>query len=733
MKGAASLNLFSARKHRSEGDAARDRKSWKEAEIAYRTHLQACPDDIDIWVQLGHALKEQQRLNEAEEAYRNAFTLRPDDSDSSLHLAHLLKRSGRVSEAAEMFAVSFRSLPSSEAYDELMRLRGAVPVPSNKEDLAADTVFIEIDDLFRYLEAHKTLSGIQRVQVAIIQHVLACRGRDKTNVFVFNSDDAGSTALSGAGCVWHLRDADLQELVGYVTGAQVDHDHLRRLIERAKNNASLVTPRTGQSYLVLGAFWGNVEAIRRYLTFKRSGILLGCYIYDLIPITYPEYCDANLSHDFALSFADAMALFDYVLTISAYTAREVIRYREKSGLSPIPVIAVPLAHTQSDNASPQRAGWTPKIARLKNRPFVLMVSTIEARKNHAYLVAAWKQFLDEGLEPPDLVFVGRVGWHVSSLMEMLELTRYLNGRIVILHDLSDVELQTLYIACLFTAFPSFVEGWGLPVGESLACGRPCVASSTSSIPEVGGDLADYLDPHNLRDGLEVLRKMTFDHAYRARRERAIAAQFVVRRWRDVGADLLEQIGRLKSSFTPDPEFRVRFAAGAVFRVSDLAPKHILPPDYSHSPKRLMLTPFCYSIENHGCWIQGSHGVLTFQSNLPAYTEIIFYAALCGAPWAASQHWITVNIEMNGERCASTANHVRRPVPAHGRFAIRCFGRVGENGDVSVHLTVEGEVPVQPDAADKRRFIAGIVAFGYAARDNLIARADISEALAFDLA
>lgn len=64
-------------------------------------------------------------------------------------------------------------------------------------------------------------------------------------------------------------------------------------------------------------------------------------------------------------------------------------------------------------------------------------------------------------------------------MEQLESTSYLNGTIKILHDLSDWELAELYRSAMFTVFPSFEEGWGLPVGESLIFGRPCIASNTS--------------------------------------------------------------------------------------------------------------------------------------------------------------------------------------------------------------------------------------------------------------
>ena len=62
--------------------------------------------------------------------------------------------------------------------------------------------------------------------------------------------------------------------------------------------------------------------------------------------------------------------------------------------------------------------------------------------------------------------------------------------------MTDVELALLYRKCLLTMFPSLAEGWGLPVGESLAYGKICIASRAGAIPEVGGELVDYVDPYD---------------------------------------------------------------------------------------------------------------------------------------------------------------------------------------------------------------------------------------------
>jgi glycosyltransferase involved in cell wall biosynthesis len=111
---------------------------------------------------------------------------------------------------------------------------------------------------------------------------------------------------------------------------------------------------------------------------------------------------------------------------------------------------------------------------------------------------------------PTLVFAGRVGWLVSDFMQQLRNSNFLDGKIVHIESPTDQELEALYDGCLFTVFPSLYEGWGLPVTESHAFGRPCIASKTTSLPEAGGSLARYIDPDNTADAYRVIRETIED-------------------------------------------------------------------------------------------------------------------------------------------------------------------------------------------------------------------------------
>ena len=136
-------------------------------------------------------------------------------------------------------------------------------------------------------------------------------------------------------------------------------------------------------------------------------------------------------------------------------------------------------------------------------------------------------------------------------MDQLKACNHLGGRIVVVHDVTDVELDLLYRNCLLTMFPSFAEGWGLPVGESLAHGKIClVLRDAGAFRKWAATLVDYLDPYNARDGLEQLSRYLDDPELRRSREREIAERFEPRSWRKRADDFLRSTQALARQVRP---------------------------------------------------------------------------------------------------------------------------------------------------------------------------------------
>jgi len=159
--------------------------------------------------------------------------------------------------------------------------------------------------------------------------------------------------------------------------------------------------------------------------------------------------------------------------------------------------------------------------------YALIVSTIEARKNHLLLFRIWRRMLDEMPhdQVPSLVFAGRVGWLVDDLMRQISNTNNLDGKLILIENPTDSELVPLYKGCLFSLCPSFYEGWGLPVTESLALGKPCLISNRTSLPEAGAGLARSFDPDNMVEAYAAIRAVIDDRADLARWEAQVRRDF----------------------------------------------------------------------------------------------------------------------------------------------------------------------------------------------------------------
>jgi glycosyltransferase involved in cell wall biosynthesis len=145
--------------------------------------------------------------------------------------------------------------------------------------------------------------------------------------------------------------------------------------------------------------------------------------------------------------------------------------------------------------------------------FVLAVGTLEPRKNLPRLVAAYGALDEELQQRHPLVVVGALGWETGETLDSL---RSLGERAKILGYVSDGALTELYRRCAVFCYPSLGEGFGLPVLEAMAAGAPVLTSDVSSLPEVCGSAAEYVDPHDVASITDGLRRVLCDESRRSR-------------------------------------------------------------------------------------------------------------------------------------------------------------------------------------------------------------------------
>lgn len=254
-----------------------------------------------------------------------------------------------------------------------------------------------------------------------------------------------------------------------------------------------------------GAFWtGYLDALsvlkRRFSDIRVVGIM-----YDLVPIVVPQFCADVTVGQFEREIGKALRVTDAWMAISDNTKTDLLKYA-KSNRYPLHSDDVNVIRLGSDiNADSQAR--RPQNVTLPST-FALFVSTIEARKNQYIIYQAVKRADELGIKILPIVLVGKHGWLSDDLVYLLRNDRKIQNKLIWLDRVDDKGLRWLYSQCSFTLYPSFYEGWGLPVAESLAYGKPCLASNSSSIPEVAGDLIDYFSPYSPDELIRHLERYT---------------------------------------------------------------------------------------------------------------------------------------------------------------------------------------------------------------------------------
>ena len=215
-------------------------------------------------------------------------------------------------------------------------------------------------------------------------------------------------------------------------------------------------------------------------------------IHDLFPLGQSAWEPAGFKKKFIRQFAGLVPLVDRWMVNSEFVRGELRRHLDEAGKRQ-PVERITMGWPRPPAAA-DAAGILDRHGLQAGRYF-LQVGTLEPRKNHIAVARAVERLRQRhGTMPATCVFAGVKGWRNRPLMRELESTQFAGGAIRWLGEVDDADLAALYQGALFTVYPSLIEGWGLPVQESLAFGVPCIASKAGAIPEAGRDLVVYVDP-----------------------------------------------------------------------------------------------------------------------------------------------------------------------------------------------------------------------------------------------
>lgn len=303
-----------------------------------------------------------------------------------------------------------------------------------------------------------------------------------------------------------------------------------KLIAERKKLQNLSSDAT---IIVYDGLWDNQEYIQSLQDLAFDGVRVGHVVHDLAALIMPHVVLDYVTDALRGYFTEMAPHIDVLYSISKNTEKDFTKQFDSLCKKSLKKVVIrhgeDFSHTKAQN---------PTQLTLKPQEFLLVVGTVEVRKNHYLLYQAYRLAAERGIKLPPLVIVGREGWLATAAVDAMRKDTVVKDRFIFAGPVTDSELAWLYENCLFTVFPALYEGWGLPVAESLFYGKVCAASTSSSIPEIGGDTIPYYSPYDPAECLSVVAGL-LEPKNRKSYEKRIAGSYQPTKWSDTAATIVQ--------------------------------------------------------------------------------------------------------------------------------------------------------------------------------------------------
>ena len=328
-------------------------------------------------------------------------------------------------------------------------------------------VLIDITRLIHRFMNKRLATGVDRVSLAYIRHyrgnARAVYRHKSSDKFVFRRAESAVLfdwvlALGTAG------DPRLTIYKGLVTGCL------------AQNVAGQFLFNTGHTGLESDDYMAMLNSQRVRPIFM---------VHDLIPLTHPQFCRSGEEAKHLQRLYNCVRAASGVVCNSQATMDGLASLCRHHGWT-MPPTAVALLAPEL----PQPTGGDAPLA----GPYFVFVSTIEPRKNHLMILQLWEKLvLQLGEAAPKLVIIGQRGWNYEEVTALLENSALLKSVVFEVSRCSDAEMVSYLRHSRALLFPSFTEGYGMPIVEALTLGVPVIASHLAVFREFAGQVPDYID------------------------------------------------------------------------------------------------------------------------------------------------------------------------------------------------------------------------------------------------
>lgn len=408
----------------------------------------------------------------------------------------------------------------------------------------AKNTYIDVTQLVHW---DKELAGIPRVM-----HELAIRFHDNASNVSFVSwvkevqayclvDYNQSVLNRGNGILYLKRLDESKPPIGSGIDRSIKRTVIKKITKKVANRLLRISPafherlqramntRIAHTYekVILGegdavfigwGEWWDDNFLSMLETAHDEGAKLSTVIHDVGPMVTP-HLSGHSNESLSNYCKRIVPICDLVMVNSHFTKKTLSNWLKENKLN-VPDIEIFTLGDDFNHTEP-KIPHDPRFINsgLKGSDFAMTVGTIELKKNHLLLYYVYYLAHEKGIDLPKLVIVGRKGWASDVVISMMESDPILKDKFVLLFDTADDELAWLYQHAKYSVFPSFYEGWGIPVAESLFNGVPVISSYASSLAEVGGDLVTRFSPGSTDDCLKLMQKMNNEEYYKEQKKR----------------------------------------------------------------------------------------------------------------------------------------------------------------------------------------------------------------------
>lgn len=297
----------------------------------------------------------------------------------------------------------------------------------------------------------------------------------------------------------------------------------------------------------------------QYTSPLRCAVPIVVSVHDISFLEHPEYFPLLRALQLRYTVKRTIRRAARVITPSEFSRRRIL---EAYKIDPEKVSVIPIAMSPIFRPLPKETAfrWVQERFRVQSR-FILTVGDLQPRKNQIGLIRAFEELVRTNPQiEHSLVIVGKSTWFADRVLEAARNSKVAD-RILFTGFVEDDELLQLYNACDLMVFPSFYEGFGLPILEAMACGRAVVCSNTSSMPEVANAAALLFHPGNKDEMVRAMRDVLLDAELRTRMERLGLHRASLFTWEKTAQKTLElyyQVGGAGAA-QPEPDRSVTFS------------------------------------------------------------------------------------------------------------------------------------------------------------------------------